>query len=354
MARQMLFGQWVGVAALLVALLLLWSLKGVLLLLFLAVVMAIALCQPVAVLQNRLKWPRPLALGMVVIGLLLLVLVAIVVLVPPFLTELGELIQELPRASQALMRMVEAAYDSLIRAVYGSNAPSTNFVDLLRDNSSQAIALLQSSLNDVLGVAGNLGNGLLKVVFTLVVAVMIAAQPSHYRDLAILLVPGFYRRRSRQVLDLCGTAIRSWLVGLLISSFCVAVMAGIGLSLLGVKLVVVNALLAGLLNVIPNVGPTLSTVFPASITLLDSPWKALAVVVLYVVIQNIESYLITPRVMQRQVELLPGLTLVAQFIFTVLLGPLGLFMALPLAVVLQVVIREVLIRDVLDQWFQPV
>ena len=354
MVRQMLFGQWAGVVALLVALLLLWSLKGVLLLLFLAVVMAIALCLPAGVLQNRMKWPRPLALGMVVIGLLLLVLVTIVVLLPPFLAELGELIQALPRASQALLQIVENAYDNLMAALYGGKAPPSDFLDLLRDNSSQAIALLQSSLNDVLGVAGNLGNGLLKVIFTLVVAVMIAAQPSHYRDLAIQLVPSFYRRRSRQVLDLCGTAIRSWLVGLLISSFCVAVMAGIGLSLLGVKLVVVNALLAGLLNVIPNIGPTLSTVFPASITLLDSPWKALGVVVVYVVIQNIESYLITPRVMQRQVELLPGLTLVAQFIFTVLLGPLGLFMALPLAVVLQVLIREVVIRDVLDQWSQPV
>ena len=80
--------------------------------------------------------------------------------------------------------------------------------------------------------------------------------------------------------------------GVLISSVCVALLAGIGLSLLGVKLVVANALLAGLLNVIPNVGPTLSTVFPMSVALLVSPWKALAVLGLYVLVQNLESYLI--------------------------------------------------------------
>jgi len=120
--------------------------------------------------------------------------------------------------------------------------------------------------------------------------------------------------------------------------------------LLGVKLVVANALLAGLLNVIPNVGPTLSTVFPISVALLDAPWKALAVLGLYIVIQHLESYVITPSVMQHQLKLLPGLTLSAQFLFTVLFGPLGLLLALPLAVCLQVVVREVLIHDVLDPW----
>jgi predicted PurR-regulated permease PerM len=136
----------------------------------------------------------------------------------------------------------------------------------------------------------------------------------------------------------------------LISSLCVALLAGIGLSLLGVKLVVANALLAGLLNVIPNIGPTLSTVFPMSVALLVSPWKALAVLGLYVLVQNLESYVITPSVMHHQVKLLPGLTLAAQLLFTVLFGPLGLLLALPLAVCLQVVIREVVIRDVLDPW----
>ena len=137
------------------------------------------------------------------------------------------------------------------------------------------------------------------------------------------------------------------MVGLLISSFCVAGLAGIGLAVLGVRPVVANALLAGLLNVIPNIGPTISTVFPASVALLDSPWRALAVVVLYLIIQNVESYLITPFVMHKQVKLLPGLALLSQFVFAVLLGPLGLLMALPLVVVLQVLVREVLIHDVM-------
>jgi predicted PurR-regulated permease PerM len=130
----------------------------------------------------------------------------------------------------------------------------------------------------------------------------------------------------------------------------VGTLAALVLLGLGVKLVAANAVLAGLLNIIPNVGPTLSTLFPMSVALLDAPWKAAAVLVLYIIIQNIESYLITPSVMHHQLKLLPGLTLTAQLLFTVLFGPLGLILALPMAVCVQVIVREVIIHDVLDHW----
>ena len=86
-----------------------------------------------------------------------------------------------------------------------------------------------------------------------------------------------------------------------------------------------------------------------SVALLDAPWKALAVLGLYIVIQNIESYLITPSVMHYQVRLLPAITLTAQFIFTIIFGPIGLLLSLPLAVVIQVLVKEVLVNDILDR-----
>jgi predicted PurR-regulated permease PerM len=202
----------------------------------------------------------------------------------------------------------------------------------------------------LVGLAGGLGTGLLQTLFVFAVALMVAVQPVAYREVAVLLVPSFYRRRFRQVLVQCGEALSAWMVGVLISSLCVGTLAAIGLSLLGVKLVAANALLAGLLNIIPNVGPTLSTIFPMSVALLDAPWKAAAVLVLYVAVQNLESYLITPSVMHLQLRLLPGLTLTAQLLFTVVFGPLGLLLALPLAVCLQVIVRELLIHDILDPW----
>ena len=178
---------------------------------------------------------------------------------------------------------------------------------------------------------------------------MITLQPNSYREVAILLVPSFYRRRARTILLACGNALSSWMVWVVLSSICVAILASIGLYLLGIKLVIANALIAGILNVIPNVGPTISTIFPLSVALLDAPWKSLAVLGLYIVIQNIESYVITPSIMQKQVKLLPGLTITAQFIFTILFGPLGLLLAIPMAVVIQVFVKEIIIHDILEK-----
>ena len=342
----MKFGQWLGVVATAAACVLLWSLRDVLIHIFAAVVLAMALCTLVGAVRERLGCRRPLALFLTLAGLLLLLAVVAAVVVPPFVEQFRELLRQLPAAAELSLRLLRQALDQSSHMLYGREAIAW----LQQSWTTPATGAGADGIGQLLGLAGNLGSGLVQLLFVIAVSLMIAVQPQAYRDVAVLLAPSFYRRRMQEILLMCGEALSSWMGGVLISSCCVAVLAGIGLSLLGVKLVVANALLAGLLNVIPNVGPTLGTIFPMSVALLDSPWKALAVLGLYVVVQNLESYLITPSVMHHQVKLLPGLTLIAQFLFTVLFGPLGLLLALPLAVCLQVVLREVLIRDLLDPW----
>ncbi|HBP54113.1 MAG TPA: AI-2E family transporter [Synechococcus sp. UBA8638] len=345
------FGQWLGLLALVAAPELVLSLKGGLVALFAAVVLAVALNLPVRAMERHCGWRRSWGLLVVLLGLSVGVLVGSVVLAPPFVKEFRELIENLPQALNALLELIDNSYSAVISSIYGDgdDLDPPSLTELFRSNTDVGNAL-QRSLQGLLGLVGNLGGGLLTVVFVLILAVMLAAQPQSYQAFATRLAPSFYRRRLQTVLSQCDSALGNWLTGLLISSVCVAGLAGIGLAALGVKPVVANALLAGLLNVIPNIGPTISTVFPASVALLDSPWRALAVVVLYLFIQNVESYLITPWVMHRQGKLLPGLTLLSQVVFAVLLGPLGLLMALPLVVVAQVLAREVLIRDVMDRW----
>jgi predicted PurR-regulated permease PerM len=341
------FGRGLGLIATATALLLLWQLRSVLIVAFAAVVLAMALCTLVGVVRERLGCSRRLALLLTLLGLLLAVVLALASVVPPFLAQFQELLAQLPAAAALAARLLHQGMDLSSQMLYGREA--LNWLQHNWQNPGEGPGL-GGGLLRLLGFAGNLGGGLLQLLFVLAVSLMISVQPTAYREVLIQLAPSFYRRRLRQILALCGEALSSWMGGVLLSSLGVAVLAGIGLSLLGVKLVVANALLAGLLNVIPNVGPTLSTVFPMSVALLDSPWKALAVLGLYVVVQNLESYVITPSVMHHQVKLLPGLTLIAQFLFTVLFGPLGLLLALPLAVCLQVVVREVLIHDLLDPW----
>ncbi|MEB3234335.1 MAG: AI-2E family transporter [Cyanobacteriota bacterium] len=346
----MKLGQWLGLLALLAAGVLLWSLRDSLIHLFAAVVLAMALCTLVGWVRSRLHCQRPLAL-LLSLGLVVVV-VAIVAtaVIPPFVGQFSQLLGKLPEAAAELLRLLKGAMASVSQMLYGRDDAGISW---LKDSLQNAPQGLGGNALRLLGLAGNVGSGLIQTLFVVAVALMIAAQPKAYREVAVLLVPSFYRRRFRQVLVLCGEALSAWMVGVLLSSLCVGTLAAIGLSLLGVKLVAANAVLAGMLNIIPNVGPTLSTIFPMSVALLESPWKSLAVLVLYVAVQNIESYVITPSVMHHQLRLLPGLTLTAQLLFTVVFGPLGLLLALPLAVCLQVIVRELVIHDILNPWKRP-
>ena len=349
----MSFGQWLALITLVASLLLLWSLREAIMLLFAAVVLAMALCTLVGAVQRRLAINRPMALLVSLLAIAVVLAVGTTAIVPPFVAQFSELVQKLPEAWQELLSLLHQGLESISRMLYGRSDGGLSWLQNLGGSVRTSLAIASGVGNwtfRLVGLVGNVGTVLLKTLFVVAVALMVAAQPTAYREALLLLVPSFYRRRARQVLLQCGEALSAWMGGVLISSLCVATLAAIGLSLLGVRLVAANAVLAGVLNIIPNVGPTLSTLFPMSVALLESPWKALAVLALYVVVQNLESYLITPSVMHHQLRLLPGLTLSAQFLFTVLFGPLGLVLALPLAVCLQVILREIVIHDILDRW----
>ena len=132
--------------------------------------------------------------------------------------------------------------------------------------------------------------------------------------------------------------------------FLIGGLSYISLLILGVRLPLINAIIAGLLEFIPNVGPTLSLIPPLLLALLDAPWKALAVVAIYIGIQQVESLIVVPLVMKSQVSLLPVVTLLAVVVFANFFGFLGLFLAIPLVLVLQTFIQEILVKDVLNNW----
>jgi predicted PurR-regulated permease PerM len=179
---------------------------------------------------------------------------------------------------------------------------------------------------------------------------MLLANPQAYRKGFVRLFPSFYRRRVDGILDQCEVALGRWLGGALISMSVVALMSMVGLSILRIPSPLAQGILAGVLNLIPNLGPTISVIPPMAIALLEAPWKSVAVFGLYFAIQQIESNFLTPYVMAQQVSLLPAVTLLSQVFFATFFGFLGLFLALPLTVVGQIWVKEVLIKDVLDQW----
>tara|TARA_Y100001968_G_scaffold297513_1_gene306612 strand:- start:8430 stop:9509 length:1080 start_codon:yes stop_codon:yes gene_type:complete len=337
-----------------ISLILLWSLKEIIIQIFGGIIIALSLCSLTGKVQSSLSIPRIIALALSLITILIFSIITFLIVVPQFTNEFQQLIIQLPSSANAVWDFCNEKVNEFLLITFGDNASNLVEDGLLEnlnitfpDGASIANGVTES-ISKILGLASNLGVGIIQIIFIFSVSLMITVQPHSYREVFILLIPSFYRKRSREILLYCGDALTSWMFGVLISSTFVALIAGICLYFLGVKLVIANALLAGILNIIPNVGPTISTIFPMSVAFLDAPWKALAVLGIYIIIQNLESYLITPSIMHKQVKLLPGLALTAQFIFTIIFGPIGLLLALPLAVVIQVLVKEILIKDILD------
>ncbi len=297
-------------------------------------------------MQKGLKIPRSLSLFLVLTIISVIVFTIFILVLPPFINEFNEILVDIPNGLSKINILINTNLIKMNNLFYGEK--SENVIDIFNlinnvvtipDVSTIAKAI-QESFKNLINIAGNLGSGLLKLIFVLAVSLMISIEPKQYKENILLLIPKNYRNKFRNILEKCNIALANWTFSMVISSLSVGLLSLIVLSILDVKYVISNALIAMVLNVIPNIGPVISGIFPISIALLDNFWKPLAVLGAYVIIQNIESYIIMPSIMKKKANLLPGLTLISQFGFTFIFGPLGLILSLPLAVVIQVLIKE--------------
>jgi len=277
--------------------------------------------------------------------------VSIVLVLPPFIKEFNEILVDIPNALTRFNLIINSNIDKVNKFLYGEDAE--NIFDLLKifdssislpDGATIAKAIQESFIN-IINLAGNLGSGLIRFIFVIIVSLMISIEPNSYKEGILIIIPKKYRNKSRNIFEKCNLALSNWMFSMIISSVFVGVLSLTVLSILDVKYAISNAIIAMVLNIIPNIGPFISAIFPISIALLDNLWKPLLVLGSYVIIQNIETYLIMPSTLKKKANLLPGLTLISQFGFTFIFGPLGLILSLPLAVVTQVIIKETLIKD---------
>ncbi len=330
----------------LITLLIVWTLRDFLLLIICSLVISNIVCNLCNQIQKGLKIPRSISLFLVLAVISLIIFTIFILVLPPFIKEFNEILVDIPNGLSKINILINTNLNKFNTLFYGEQ--SENVIDIfslinnvvtIPDVSTIAKAI-QESFKNLINIAGNLGSGLLRLIFVLAVSLMISIEPKQYKENILLLIPKNYRNKFRNILEKCNIALANWTFSMVISSLSVGLLSLIVLSILDVKYVVSNALIAMVLNIIPNIGPVISGIFPISIALLDNFWKPLAVLGSYVIIQNIESYIIMPSIMKKKANLLPGLTLISQFGFTFIFGPLGLILSLPLAVVIQVLIKE--------------
>ncbi|MCC7252840.1 AI-2E family transporter [Hyphomicrobium sp.] len=307
----------------------LWTLSDLLLLIFAAVLSAIALRALAAPLAEGTGMREPLALMAVV--LLLVTFAAALVL------QFGSLISE---QTVYVLQNAPAALQSLAQAL------GLDLNSLSRDFGGSALGALASR---AVTIGSSIIEGVAAFILVVVGGLYLAAAPQTYRRGLIALFPERWHKPISSTVDDSAFALTRWLRAQLIAMALVGTMTGLGMWLVGVPSPLALGLIAGVTEFIPIVGPIVGAI-PALLLASSSGWElTLAALAVAVVVQQLENNLIMPFVVGRVVELPAAVGLFATVAMGLLFGPLGLLLGYPLAIVADVTIRRLYVREALGK-----
>ena len=356
------------VAAVYVALQLLWVGRSVFLLGFFGVLLGIVLAAGVDRLE-RFRIPR--GVGAVLIVLLFFgALTGIGFFAAPQISsQIGEVKQQLPQAIDRVEQWIQRRGGGVAQII-GAAADTTpggrpEQADSSRQQTGAAQGRdstaqgggrvdLRKSLNQQLSGAASgffsffsstvavLGG----VIVMLFVAVFVAVDPGMYHRGLMHIFPHRARGRAGEVLSATATTLRRWLLMQMISMVVIGVVTTVVLLLLGIKGAIALGIIAAILEFIPYVGPILSAVPAVGMALLDGPEKVVYVILAYTAIQQLEGLVLQPLLMKEGLELPPVMTILGQALFSIVFGFLGLLLAVPLMASVMVPVKLLYVRDV--------
>jgi predicted PurR-regulated permease PerM len=326
-----------GLASLVLAIwLLLWHALEIVLLSFVAFLLAVALATPAAAIAGRTRIPHWLALGGVTLALVGAILTGLWFAGEALVAQLAGLAQDMPRILERLQRTLQGL-------------PGGEWLLQRLDEAEPADVAgigMVSQVTEFLALAMEMS---IRVVFVVFLALFLAAAPKTYRDGIVRLAPPKAHPRAREVLDQIGITVQGWILGQLASMLLVGILATAGLLVIGVQYALLLGLFAGLAELIPIFGPIFAYVPAVLVAFAEGPEQALWVTGLYLVIQQLEGNLIQPVVQRFAVDLPQALTVVAVLTGGVLFGPIGLFIGTPLVAIVLVLIKMLYLRDVHGQ-----
>lgn len=180
-------------------------------------------------------------------------------------------------------------------------------------------------------------------------AVFFIATPRDYVKGIILLTPKAVEQKAEQILRKTGNDLKIWLKAQLILMFFIFVTTAIGLLIIGVELWLILALIAGLLCFIPNIGPTVALIPAILVGLLDGVKMTLLILMVYMLVQLIETGFVGPYVRKRMLSIPPALLLFFQFVLGAFTGAWGLLLATPILVVLMILFGKLYVKDYLKK-----
>ncbi|MFN3620947.1 AI-2E family transporter [Sphingorhabdus sp.] len=317
----------IGVALLMV------ELSRLLLLVFASVTIASIFSVLAEMIRRKTGISQNIALSISVLSLILLFAGAFALFGTQIASEFTTLQKTLPTA----LKGFEVFLDR-----YGFGDPLRS---LISRGSSDASELISRAG----GYAIAAGSGLGDFILVFVGAIFLASSPDVYRRGLLLLLPEKAEDSVGAALDDARNGLSGWMLGQAVSSLFVGALTWVGLMFLGVPASGGLAIIAGLLDIIPMIGPFIAGVPAVLLAFTVSPMTALWTLLLFIVIQQLQSYLILPMIQKRAVDLPPAVLLFALFAFGMLFGFLGILLAAPLTVVAFVAVRRIYVKDMLGK-----
>ncbi len=188
---------------------------------------------------------------------------------------------------------------------------------------------------------------ILNLLIILFIGFYLAASPRHYFENSLKLIPKKHRDRVGEVLHTINEVLQRWLIGRVASMIVVGILTSIGLWLAGVPLAITLGLIAAVLSFVPFIGPMVSTIPAILVALGEDPILILYVLIIFAIVQTVESYIVTPLIQKRAVSIPPALLISFQILMGAVFGALGVFLATPTAVIVILAVQMFYIEDVL-------
>ncbi|OQP56716.1 AI-2E family transporter [Niastella populi] len=205
------------------------------------------------------------------------------------------------------------------------------------DNMQKMSLLIKSFFRSTFGVLGDM-------YVVLFLGLFFTASPTPYLSGFLKLMPSSAKPGAEHILNLVGFRLTKWLKGKLLAMLVVAILTLVGLLIIGMPMAFALALIAGLLNFIPNFGPLIALIPAVLVGFTQGPVTAALVAGLYILVQVLESNFITPQIQKRLISIPPALIIIAQLMMGVLTGGWGLIVATPLILILMTVIGELYVK----------
>ncbi|GAA1414062.1 AI-2E family transporter [Catellatospora coxensis] len=322
---------FLGGLGLMCAIILTWAVRetlSVLLLMFAALFLAIGLHPAVAWLQRR-GLPRGLAVTVVALGVVLVACGGLGALAPPLITQTSELITNLPGYLDELNRNPQVAdFNQRFDVIDRLKDAATN------ENITKALGGALGGVQAVFGVIFN-------VLTVFILTIYFLAAWTRLKEGFYRLFPASRRDTARELGDEIFEKIGAYLLGSLAIAFVAGLSTFVFLLILGVSYAFALAMVVAVCDLIPQIGATLGAVVVVIAGFAHSPEAGIACVIFFILYQQLENWVIAPRVLRRSVDVSDLAVILSALIGAVLLGALGALIAIPVVAGVQLTMRKI-------------